>query len=129
MRVPDGVDLKQTKILRAIDPATSVNDLHPPTGAKCCAHRFDDLLTVSAVHFRHMTHTILGDGLVLRTLDYTFDRRQPAARASASLVLAGLVADGTTEVRRVYHIDRGYERIEAKLAPLGARIRRVKGNA
>jgi UDP-N-acetylglucosamine 1-carboxyvinyltransferase len=45
-------------------------------------------------------------------------------RASAALVLAGLAAQGTTEIRRVYHLDRGYERIEAKLAPLGARIRR-----
>jgi UDP-N-acetylglucosamine 1-carboxyvinyltransferase len=47
-------------------------------------------------------------------------------RASAALVLAGLAARGTTEVLRVYHLDRGYERIEEKLAPLGARIRRVK---
>jgi len=47
-------------------------------------------------------------------------------RASAALVLAGLAAQGTTEVLRVYHLDRGYERIEEKLAPLGARIRRGK---
>ena len=46
-------------------------------------------------------------------------------RASASLVLAGLAARGETVVDRVYHIDRGYERIEAKLAGAGARIRRV----
>lgn len=46
-------------------------------------------------------------------------------RASASLVLAGLVAEGTTEISRVYHIDRGYERIEEKLSSLGAAIRRV----
>jgi UDP-N-acetylglucosamine 1-carboxyvinyltransferase len=46
-------------------------------------------------------------------------------RASASLVLAGLVADGDTIVDRIYHIDRGYECIEEKLAQLGARIRRV----
>jgi len=46
-------------------------------------------------------------------------------RASASLVLAGLVADGVTTVDRVYHIDRGYEIIEEKLGALGARIRRV----
>tara|TARA_R110002096_G_scaffold46310_15_gene123558 strand:- start:1499 stop:2758 length:1260 start_codon:yes stop_codon:yes gene_type:complete len=46
-------------------------------------------------------------------------------RASASLVLAGLVAEGETEVDRIYHIDRGYETIEEKLANLGARIRRV----
>ena len=48
-------------------------------------------------------------------------------RASASLVIAGLLAEGTTEVLRVYHIDRGYERIEAKLAALGANIERVRG--
>lgn len=46
-------------------------------------------------------------------------------RASASLVLAGLVAEGETEVDRIYHIDRGYETIEEKLAQLGAHIRRV----
>ena len=46
-------------------------------------------------------------------------------RASASLVLAGLVARGATEVARVYHLDRGYENIEGKLAGLGAAIRRV----
>jgi UDP-N-acetylglucosamine 1-carboxyvinyltransferase len=46
-------------------------------------------------------------------------------RASASLILAGLVAEGETEVQRIYHIDRGYELIEEKLAALGAKIRRV----
>ncbi|WP_455204163.1 UDP-N-acetylglucosamine 1-carboxyvinyltransferase, partial [Kaarinaea lacus] len=46
-------------------------------------------------------------------------------RASASLVLAGLVAEGDTTVQRIYHIDRGYERIEEKLQLLGATIRRV----
>jgi len=46
-------------------------------------------------------------------------------RASAGLVLAGLVAEGETLVDRIYHIDRGYERIEEKLTQLGARIRRV----
>lgn len=48
-------------------------------------------------------------------------------RASASLVLAGLVAEGTTEINRVYHIDRGYERIEEKLRRLGASIWRERG--
>ncbi|MGH8641575.1 MAG: UDP-N-acetylglucosamine 1-carboxyvinyltransferase [Burkholderiales bacterium] len=47
-------------------------------------------------------------------------------RASASLVVAGLVASGTTTVDRVYHLDRGYERIEEKLSKLGARIKRVR---
>jgi UDP-N-acetylglucosamine 1-carboxyvinyltransferase len=46
-------------------------------------------------------------------------------RASAALVIAGLAARGTTTVARVYHLDRGYERLEAKLGALGARIRRV----
>ncbi len=45
-------------------------------------------------------------------------------RASAALVLAGLAAEGTTTVNRVYHIDRGYERIEERLNPLGAKIKR-----
>ena len=47
-------------------------------------------------------------------------------RASASLVLAGLVAKGETVVDRVYHIDRGYERIEEKLSAVGAEIKRTK---
>jgi len=46
-------------------------------------------------------------------------------RASASLILAGLVAQGETVVDRIYHIDRGYDHIEEKLAGLGARIQRV----
>jgi UDP-N-acetylglucosamine 1-carboxyvinyltransferase len=48
-------------------------------------------------------------------------------RASACLVLAGLLAEGTTEVLRVYHLDRGYDHLERKLRALGANIRRVKG--
>jgi UDP-N-acetylglucosamine 1-carboxyvinyltransferase len=48
-------------------------------------------------------------------------------RASASLVLAGLVARGRTEIERIYHIDRGYEAIEEKLVGLGASIRRIVG--
>jgi UDP-N-acetylglucosamine 1-carboxyvinyltransferase len=48
-------------------------------------------------------------------------------RASASLVIAGLAAEEETEVRRVYHLDRGYERIEEKLAGLGGSVERVKG--
>jgi UDP-N-acetylglucosamine 1-carboxyvinyltransferase len=47
-------------------------------------------------------------------------------RASACLILAGLVATGTTEVNRVYHLDRGYEALEEKFSGLGAAIRRVK---
>jgi UDP-N-acetylglucosamine 1-carboxyvinyltransferase len=46
-------------------------------------------------------------------------------RASACLVIAGLVAEGATTIDRIYHLDRGYERIEEKLSALGARIRRL----
>jgi UDP-N-acetylglucosamine 1-carboxyvinyltransferase len=49
-------------------------------------------------------------------------------RASASLVLAGLIASGETTIDRVYHIDRGYEKIEAKLRALGADIERVRAS-
>ncbi len=48
-------------------------------------------------------------------------------RASVSLVIAGLAARGETVVNRVYHLDRGFERLEEKLAACGAVIRRVKG--
>jgi UDP-N-acetylglucosamine 1-carboxyvinyltransferase len=47
-------------------------------------------------------------------------------RASASLVIAGLAAEGITEISRVYHIDRGYEKIEKKFRKLGAKIKRVR---
>jgi UDP-N-acetylglucosamine 1-carboxyvinyltransferase len=47
-------------------------------------------------------------------------------RASASLVVAGLVAEGETLIERIYHLDRGYERLDHKLTALGARVRRVK---
>jgi UDP-N-acetylglucosamine 1-carboxyvinyltransferase len=47
-------------------------------------------------------------------------------RASASLVIAGLVAEGETVVRRVYHLDRGYEHLESKLAGVGADVERFR---
>jgi UDP-N-acetylglucosamine 1-carboxyvinyltransferase len=46
-------------------------------------------------------------------------------RASASLVIAALVAEGQTEIQRIYHLDRGYEALETKLSALGARVERV----
>jgi UDP-N-acetylglucosamine 1-carboxyvinyltransferase len=48
-------------------------------------------------------------------------------RASAALVIAGLAAKGATQVHRIYHLDRGYERMEDKLRKLGAKIERVDG--
>jgi UDP-N-acetylglucosamine 1-carboxyvinyltransferase len=46
-------------------------------------------------------------------------------RASAALVLAGLVADGKTEIARIYHLDRGYEHIERKISSVGGKVRRI----
>jgi UDP-N-acetylglucosamine 1-carboxyvinyltransferase len=50
-------------------------------------------------------------------------------RASASLVIAALAAEGETQIDRIYHLDRGYEALDAKLAALGARVRRVSARA
>ncbi len=49
-------------------------------------------------------------------------------RASVSLVIAGLAAEGETVVSRVYHLDRGFERLEEKLGACGAAVRRLKGD-
>ncbi|MCK5096568.1 MAG: UDP-N-acetylglucosamine 1-carboxyvinyltransferase, partial [Desulfobacteraceae bacterium] len=49
-------------------------------------------------------------------------------RASASLIIAGLIAHGTTSISRVYHMDRGYDSIEKKFSQIGANIRRISDN-
>ena len=70
-----------------------------------------------------------GPTAVIQGVDRLFGAPVMASdlRASAALVLAGLKADGITEVSRVYHIDRGYEHLDEKLSELGAHIERVKG--
>jgi UDP-N-acetylglucosamine 1-carboxyvinyltransferase len=70
---------------------------------------------------------VSGQNALVRGVDHYVGAPVMASdlRASASLVLAGLAAKGTTEVRRIYHLDRGYEDLEAKLSQVGARIRRV----
>jgi UDP-N-acetylglucosamine 1-carboxyvinyltransferase len=70
-----------------------------------------------------------GNCAIVQGTDYLSGAEVMASdlRASAALVLAGLVAEGETEVLRVYHMDRGYERMEKKLEKLGARIRRAEG--
>ena len=69
-----------------------------------------------------------GSTAVIKGVDRLFGAPVMASdlRASAALVLAGLKADGVTEVSRVYHIDRGYEHLDEKLSELGAHIERVK---
>src|SRR6266478_6185452 len=70
-----------------------------------------------------------GPTAVIQGVDRLFGAPVMASdlRASAALVLAGLKADGITDVSRVYHIDRGYEHLDEKLSELGAQIERVKG--
>jgi UDP-N-acetylglucosamine 1-carboxyvinyltransferase len=70
-----------------------------------------------------------GSTAVIKGVDQLFGAPVMASdlRASAALVLAGLKAQGQTEVSRVYHIDRGYEHLDEKLSELGAQIERVKG--
>lgn len=70
--------------------------------------------------------TIEGDTAVIKGVQRLSGATVMASdlRASASLVLAGLVADGETVIRRIYHLDRGYEKFEVKLSLLGARIKR-----
>jgi UDP-N-acetylglucosamine 1-carboxyvinyltransferase len=71
---------------------------------------------------------IQGGSAVVRGVPTLYGAQTMATdlRASASLILAALVAQGTTEISRVYHIDRGYESIETKFSALGADIRRIK---
>ena len=71
---------------------------------------------------------IEGATAVIQGVDHLYGAPVMASdlRASAALVLAGLKADGVTEIRRVYHIDRGYEHLDEKLSELGAHIERVK---
>ena len=68
-----------------------------------------------------------GHHAVVRGMDHLLGApvRAPDLRAGVALVLAGLVAEGETLVQRIYHLDRGYEKIEAKLSALGADIKRL----
>jgi UDP-N-acetylglucosamine 1-carboxyvinyltransferase len=70
---------------------------------------------------------IEGSNAIVRGVDHLEGATVMATdlRASASLVIAGLVAQGETLIDRIYHLDRGYERIEEKLAKLGALVKRV----
>ena len=72
------------------------------------------------IHIRHNTAAVNGVAMLSGAPVMATD-----LRASVSLILAGLAAQGKTEVSRVYHLDRGYEKIEEKLSQLGADIRRV----
>ena len=72
--------------------------------------------------------TIDGNNAVVRGVDLLSGAPLMATdlRASAALVIAALAADGESTVDRIYHLDRGYEKMEQKLSSLGAKIKRVK---
>jgi len=73
--------------------------------------------------------TVQGNTLITQGVDRLQGAPVKATdlRASASLVIAGIIADGETTIERIYHIDRGYECIEEKFQALGANIRRIPG--
>ncbi len=84
------------------------------------------MIHVGELHRMGADITVTNNQAVVRGVDKLSGAPVMASdlRASASLILAGLVADGETLIRRIYHLDRGYERLDAKLALLGARIHR-----
>ena len=101
--------------MREAEAGVSVKDL-------CRKHGFSD---ASFYTWRSKFGGMdVSDAKRLRAMEQEND---DALRASACLVLAGLVADGETVVNRVYHLDRGYQGIERKLRSIGADIERVSG--
>ncbi|MEN8006175.1 MAG: UDP-N-acetylglucosamine 1-carboxyvinyltransferase [Candidatus Krumholzibacteriota bacterium] len=113
-------------------------DMQAQVMAACCLAEGTSFIT-ETIYTDRFTHVAelqrLGADIRLagaRAAVFGVDRLQGAPvmatdlRASAALVIAGCAAQGTTTVNRVYHIDRGYERIEVRLAALGANIRREK---
>jgi UDP-N-acetylglucosamine 1-carboxyvinyltransferase len=105
--------------------------------ALCCLARGESVLTETIFEnrFMHVPELIRmgahietrGNVAIVRGVEKLSGASVMATdlRASASLVMAGLVAEGETIVRRVYHLDRGYEHIEQKLAGAGADVQRI----
>lgn len=140
---PDGVRARMKGELRGVDITTQP---HPgfPTDLQaqvmavlCVAHGSSTIReTIFENRFMHVQELtrlgaeirLSGNTAVIRGAGAFRGAPVMASdlRASASLVLAALAAEGVTEIERIYHLDRGYERIEDKLRPLGARIRRVR---
>jgi UDP-N-acetylglucosamine 1-carboxyvinyltransferase len=142
--VEQGIRVKCDGPLRAVNVTTAP---HPgfPTDMQAqflmlmCLSRGESVITETIFENRFMhvpelqrmgaSIALRGNTAVVQGVDKLYGASVMATdlRASASLIIAGLVSEGETEVRRVYHLDRGYERIEEKLGGLGANIQRVKG--
>jgi UDP-N-acetylglucosamine 1-carboxyvinyltransferase len=138
------IRVRRTGPLRAVNVTTAPHpgfptDMQAQFLALMCLARGESVITETIFENRFMhipelqrmgaSVALRGNTAVVQGVDRLYGASVMATdlRASASLVIAGLVAEDETEVRRVYHIDRGYERIEEKLRRLGAKIERVKG--
>ena len=138
------VRVRRTGPLRAVNVTTAPHpgfptDMQAQFMVLMCVARGESVIseTIFEHRFQHAPElqrmgasvALRGNTAVVQGVDKLYGASVMATdlRASASLVIAGLVAEDETEVRRVYHIDRGYERIEEKLRGIGAKIERVKG--
>jgi UDP-N-acetylglucosamine 1-carboxyvinyltransferase len=139
---PDWIDLRMDGRPRAVDVSTAPYPAFPTdmqaqfTALNCVADGVGTITeNVFENRFMHVQELLrMGANIKLEgrtAIIQGVDHLQAAPvmatdlRASASLVIAGLIAEGETIVDRIYHIDRGYECIEEKLAQLGGRIRRI----
>ncbi len=135
--------IKKTSRLRSVDIVTQVypgfpTDMQAQFMASMCLAKGTSIIkeTVFENRFMHVLELqrlganikIEGNSAVVEGVEKLIGAKVMATdlRASASLVIAGLAAENTTEIYRIYHLDRGYERLEEKLKKLGADIRREK---
>jgi UDP-N-acetylglucosamine 1-carboxyvinyltransferase len=137
------ITVKKAKNINAVDITTAVypgfaTDLQAQWIALMTVSNGSSIITDTIYHdrFSHVPElnrlganiTVEGNSAIVRGVDNLIGApvRSTDIRASASLILAGLMAKGTTEVSHIRHIDRGYEKIEEKFMHLGARIKRVE---
>jgi len=140
----DSINLESPGSLRPVDVSTAIypgfpTDVQAQWIALMTAAQGSSVVTdtIYLDRFKHVPELVrLGADIQIRNNSALITGGKPLMgtmvmstdlRASASLILAGLVAEGTTDVLRVYHLDRGYEAIEVKLRSLGADITRVSG--
>ncbi|MEO8874641.1 MAG: UDP-N-acetylglucosamine 1-carboxyvinyltransferase, partial [Polyangiaceae bacterium] len=138
IRVRRGKELRGVNVTTAPHPGFPT-DMQAQFLVLMCFARGESLITetifenrfmhVPELHRMGATISLRGKTAVVEGAEKLYGASVMATdlRASASLIIAGLVSEGETEVRRVYHLDRGYERIEEKMQKLGATIERVKG--
>jgi UDP-N-acetylglucosamine 1-carboxyvinyltransferase len=138
------IRVRRTKELRAVSLTTAPHpgfptDMQAQFMVLMCLAKGESVITETIFENRFMhvpelqrmgaSIVLRGNTAMVQGVDKLYGASVMATdlRASASLVVAGLVAEGETEVRRVYHLDRGYEHIEQKLGGIGGDVKRVKG--